>query len=263
MESKDESIGIKKFQERLELPVKSDIQVSGHSNTIIFKNDKMYKKAKATETDFYLCLYGPTSSENLKELINLIPKFYGVETKNENKYLILENLNYNCENANVMDCKLGKTTWNKEQPLEKIERKKLKNFISTTSLVGFRVEGMLIRDNNGNFTDKIYKQDSLKLIKDKDDIKYFFKKFICENEEIRGNVLEFIILQIKNLLDFFKKQNEKCFRASSLYFAIGKNNVHQVKLIDLAYVEDSEGKLDLDLIEALEEMLIIWESLTF
>lgn len=263
MEGKPHSIMIEKYQENQIIKRNSDIQVSGHINSIIFKKDKVFKRAKACEIEFYNWLYGPTSSEKMKELIELIPKFYGMQTIDENEYLIIENLKYNCEKANVMDCKLGKITWKKTHSQEKIERKKINNLMSTTDTFGFRIEGMIIRDNSGNRTDKLSKKDCFYLVKNKEDIKEYFKKFISVNNEIKRNALELIISQLKNLLEFFKNQNEKFFRASSIYFVIGKNNVFKVKLIDFANVEDSEGVFDSELIEALQQMLSIWESLSF
>lgn len=239
-----------------------DIQVAGHPNSLIFNKEKLYKKASDTEIEFYNWLYSPTCPETIKELLNYIPKFYGIETINESKYLILENLNFNCENANVMDCKLGKITWKKNASPEKIERKKLNNAKSTTNSVGFRISGMIIKDSEGNVTDRINMKNTFDLVKDKNDLKDYFKKFVSENGEIKRSVLEFVLLQVKNLLLFFRKQSEKNFLAASLFFVFGKNNIKQLKLIDFANVEDSEGALDNNVIEALEEMLSIWGNLS-
>jgi len=239
------------------------IQVAGHTNTLIINKDKIYKKAKEHEIEFYHWLYGPACPETMKQMVNYIPKFYGIETIGENKYLILENLNRNCEHANLMDCKLGKITWKQTSSLEKIEKKKLNNANSTTNLVGFRVSGMIIKDSEGNITDAAKNKDSFELIKNKNDIKHYFTKFISVNGEIKRSVLEFIKIQIGSLLTFFREQQtEKRFLASSLYFVIGKNNMQQLKLIDFANTEDSEGELDNNVIEALEEMLSIWDSLS-
>jgi len=261
-----ETISLEEFKELNSLQNKniqssSDIQVGGHPEAIIFLGDKICKLAKNSEIEFYSWLFGPTSSNMMKKMIDFIPKYYGVSDIQGNKYLVLENLNYDSKDANLMDCKLGKITWSRNNSPAKIERKKLHNLKSTTNLTGFRVCGMIIKDQDGEINTKIDKGNSYQIIKDKNDLVNYFRKFISINEKINKNVQENIIIQIKNFLSFFKNQNEKKFLATSIYFVIGKNNKIQIKLIDFANIDDSDGELDDNIIEALEGMLSIWESL--
>ncbi len=241
---------------------KSEYQIAGHLGSIFFYEDKLFKKAKSSEIEFYEFLYGQNASNQMRFLINLIPKFYGCEIFNEDMFLVLENLNYSCTNPNSMDLKLGKVTFMKNGSSSKIERKKKKCMESTTNTLGFRISGLSIKDNNNSNNDIILDQQQInENIKTKENMKDYFTKFVENNGELQRNILESIIQQINQILEFFKLQNEKYFIASSLYIVVGKNNVVKVKMIDFANIENSEGQLDNNVIEPLEVILDIWNSI--
>lgn len=273
-------------------------KLSGHDNSIIFDEKVIYKKTKQGEIEFYHWINNTYISSTLKLMLNFIPKFYGIKENplDCSKMIILENLLDNCENPNIMDCKLGRITWAKEDSEKKKEKRKLINKYSTTDILGFRLTGILVRDKNGNILKKEIKRAIESKIKSEDQIIKYFQMFISSNVDIDKNYNDDIILnntnnnsdirnaheksnscnseyffnkniveeiknQIQNILNFFRSQYEKTFISSSLVFVLGKNNTLKVKLIDFAHVYDSEEKLDGNVIEGLENILKIWSAI--
>lgn len=238
-------------------------QIGGHPNSIIALEHKILKKAKLSEFQFYKFINSQEASKTLKLLIlPIIPKFQGTETINKENYLIMENLHCGFEHFNIMDIKLGKITWSEKSPKAKIERKQKHNSKNTTNSLGFRVTGILTRNCAGEILVNLSKKDVDIRIQTKEDLLPYFIHFVSSNGKVLYSVLNGIVYEIKNILCAFKMQKEKKFISSSLYFVVGKNNKLQVKLIDFSNVEESEGSLDYNVIEALEELLKIWKLIT-
>ena len=236
-------------------------QIGGHPNSIIAFDLKILKKSKLSEFEFYQFINSQYASETLKQLLFFIPNYQGTEKINNENYLIMENLHCGFEHFNIMDIKLGKITWSEKFSKAKIERKQKNNTNNTTSILGFRVTGILTRDCTGNITLNLSKRDVDIKIRSKEDLIPFFVHFVSNFNKIQKNILNKIIKKIENILSFFRMQNEKKFISSSLYFVIGKNNKVQVKLIDFANVEDNQGNLDYNVIEALENLVEIWKQI--
>lgn len=239
----------------------SEAQAGGHPGTIIHKVDRVLKKAKNSEMEFYEYLNSERVSQELKEIKYFLPKYFGLEILNGNKYLALENLHTGYEHANVMDLKLGKTTWRKNAPVEKIlSQQRKNNLISTCANFGFRVTGLVLYDHNGNIIESL-KKPEVEIRITQDNISEYFKRLISYNGELQKHFLNQIINDTEKILAFFKNQNEKTFIASSIYYVIGKNNKMQVRYIDVAHPEDSEGKNDDNVIEGIEGILKFWRQI--
>ena len=128
-------------------------------------------------------------------------------------------------------------------------------------LVGFRIIGAILRNKNSEIDYKISKKEVSKVVNTKEHLTDFFRRFITFEDKLNKGILFQIINEIEKIINFFKNQNERCFLCSSIYFVVGRNEKVNVKLIDFAYPEESFGKYDENVIEALEENLKIWKSL--
>ena len=80
---------------------------------------------------------------------------------------------------------------------------------------------------------------------------------------LRLDIVESFIAQLQRILNWFRSQTVKHFIASSLLFVSGDEleTKCQVKMIDFAHVQDSEGKVDSNVIEALENVIQTWEKI--
>jgi hypothetical protein len=231
-------------------------QVGGHLNAIKIKDDKIYKKTKNSEIEFYEYLYSPNCHSSLLPLKNFLPKFYGKEIIDSEKYIILENLHLGYLNANLLDCKLGKITYKKNYPEEKIQNQIKKFLKSTAKDFGFRITGLLYRDDLGNITEKLYKEQADTLI-NKENIYDYFNRLMNFNKK----TIEDLIIQCEEILNFFKNQTIKSFLASSFYFIVGKNDKCQVRFIDMSTPIDLEGNFDANIIEGIEGVIDILKKI--
>ena len=238
----------------------SDDQAGGHPGSIIHLDDKILKKAKATEINFYKWLYEDERSKEIKQLKQFLPKFEGTKLIEDKEFLVLENLHNGYDNPNVMDCKLGRITWTKHDTPEKVEVQKKKNSLTTCVELGFRLTGILVKNEKG---ENIYnkKKSELDRTVNKDTVNGYFAKIVSFNNVLQKNIIEDLIKKTQEILNFFKNQKEKTFIASSLYYVIGKNGKYQVRYIDVAHPQDAEEEYDNNVIEGIEGILGVWKSL--
>ena len=85
---------------------KNDEFIAGHVDSFIVQDDKLLKKGKKPEFNFY----ENTLNENheFHKLTEFIPKFYGQKIIEDKNYLVMENLLNNHPKASIIDIKLGK-----------------------------------------------------------------------------------------------------------------------------------------------------------
>jgi len=238
----------------------SEHQAGGHPGTIIHKQDKIYKKAKKSEFIMYEYLYSTNCSENIRNLKTILPKYFGKDIINGEEFLILENLHSDYDHPNLIDCKLGRITWKSDANLKKIEVQMKKNKESINQHFAFRITGLIIRDSEGKVVEEL-KKPLVETKVTKDNIYHFLAKLLSYDDVIQKHLIDEIILKTENILKFFKGQTIFKFIASSVYYVIGKNNKVQARLIDIAHPEDSNGKIDENLIEGLEGLIHVWKNL--
>jgi len=237
-----------------------DIQAGGHLGNIYHKDDRIYKITKIKECENYKYLFSDKCCEKISDIKKFLPKYLGAANFDGKDYIILENLHYGYDHPNLIDCKVGKRTWDSYDNLEKIEKQKEKNLNSICNDYSFRITGLVIRNKDGKIIEQIRKEESLIQIT-KRNVKEFFIKLTSYDDLLQINLVKDLISQTENILEFFKKQNIKRFYASSVYYVIGKNNKAQARYIDIAKIEDSDGNLDYNVIEGLEGLLSLWKSL--
>ena len=236
-------------------------QAGGHEGSFILKGDKLLKRAGDAEIEFYTSLFSSqNTNQDLIELQQFVPNYYGLEKINDKNYLILENLLQGYEHPNILDCKIGKITWTKDHNERKTADQKQKAEKTTTGTLGFRITGLVTKDENGNTIESLSKDTSF-YTTSTDNIHEQFRKIVGSDRKR----LKKIIKQTKKILDWFRKQRSKHFFTASIFYINGKNDC-QTKFIDFAHVYDAEGEPDnsnfyIDVIEGLTNLISVWERL--
>ena len=214
-------------------------QAGGHQGRLKLRDNRIFKKASSYEIRFYTELFNPNNTnQDLLELKKFIPKFYGLERIQDNSHIILENLLIGYENSNILDCKLGKVTWSKHHDQRRTEKRKKRAEETTSKVLGFRITGLVIRDDNGNIIEASSKYNGCYLIKE-ENVHHTLKKIVRYDQ----NRVKTFIKQTQDILDWFNKQRAKHFFTASIFYINGKNDC-QTKLIDFSHVFDAEGSSD-------------------
>lgn len=100
---------------------------SGHVDSFVFLGDKLYKKAKKREVEFY-------RNNDFEKQFN--PRLHEIGGENE---IVIENLLYGLKRPKVMDIKLGK--YNTKFKPEIFKDKKQEQKILHANQTGFRIAG--------------------------------------------------------------------------------------------------------------------------
>lgn len=252
----------KKIQSNLQKNISddSDMISGGHAGDFVARGDKMLKKSKKGELLFYQDLLNP-SSKFAKEnefLAKLAPKFFGVEEINGEKYIVMENLFDGMEKASIIDAKLGAVTWMPDTPeiKKKLEMEKVAR--TTSGKIGYRLSGVILKDQKGKVVDKRSKAQLYYDI-EVDDLPKIVRSLLKSNDAERENAkaLEEFKEFVRKVLDWFENQSTRFFVASSIVFLVdnvaGKWNA---RFIDFAHVEElPSGKKDEEVIFALKNLM--------
>jgi Inositol polyphosphate kinase len=243
------------------LDTNSPPQAGGHEGSLIVREDKLLKRTGTAEIEFYSEVFSPDNKDqSLIDLRKFLPHFYGVETIDGKDYLVLENLLASFKHPTILDCKIGKVTWSPHHNERKASSQKEKAAKTTTGTLGFRIEGLIVKDSTGNIVTKFTKQQGFYSITP-DNIHEEFRKIVGEDKQ---KVKSFID-QTKSLIAWFEDQTSKHFFTASVFFICDAHKV-QVKFIDFAHVFDANGQPDisnvyLDVIEGLNNLVAVWERL--
>lgn len=237
----------------------SESQAGGHAGILIFEGDRLLKKSKPNEIAFYEWLSNQ-SSPLFSDLKLLIPTFYGFETRNDSTYVVLENLLSGYDHPNIMDCKLGRITWTSKHSEKTIMNQEAKNKQTTTGTLGFRISGIIVKDNEGNKVEQLVKSEAFSNIRD-DNIHEYFRKIVTKDGRLQVEVVEQFISETERVKAWFERNTEKTFKASSVLYINGKNGRAQCRYIDLAHSEDANGRVDENVIEALQNVILVWRRL--
>eukprot|EP00358_Blepharisma_japonicum_P006436 CAMPEP_0202941122 /NCGR_PEP_ID=MMETSP1395-20130829/1233_1 /ASSEMBLY_ACC=CAM_ASM_000871 /TAXON_ID=5961 /ORGANISM="Blepharisma japonicum, Strain Stock R1072" /LENGTH=182 /DNA_ID=CAMNT_0049636041 /DNA_START=285 /DNA_END=830 /DNA_ORIENTATION=+ len=133
-------------------------QAGGHAGVMIFEGDKLLKRCKESEINFYRWLYSPEHDDPMiMELRQMAPRFYGTQEREGGTYVVLENLLLGYDHANFMDCKIGKITWTPHHSEKTIRNQQIKNQSTTTGTLGYRITGLIVKDEHGNKVETLVK----------------------------------------------------------------------------------------------------------
>ncbi|CAG9333898.1 unnamed protein product [Blepharisma stoltei] len=234
-------------------------QAGGHTGRFVQRDGKILKKAKAPERAFYAFLYSPElQDEHLIEFRKFPPAYYGTETVNGKTHMILEDLTINYQHASLLDCKLGRITYSRDQAQIKIDHQIAKQATTTSGSLGFRIAGICIKDDAGNITES-WSHHGKHLNINKDNIYEQFLKAVTRNGQVQPHVINKFIADTEEILAWWRKQRSKHFITTSLLYINGINGC-QTRIVDFSRVYDAEGTEDNNVIEGLENVIRIWHQ---
>jgi hypothetical protein len=228
--------------ERIEhnIEEKKPAQAGGHAGSLIVRGDKLLKRAGPAELKFYAELFAEENKNaDLIELQSWVPHYHGTTEIEGKTYLVLDNLLWEMEHPNLLDCKLGKVTWTKDHNARKTADQKKKAEETTTGSLGFRISGLVVKDVDGNVVESFAKEEGFYGIT-ADNIHESFKKIVGDDQKL----LKKVIKETKKLIKWFEKQIAKQFFTASVFYVVGKDRNVKVKFIDFAHVYDAEGEKD-------------------
>lgn len=136
-----------------------------HGDKILFKMTNEYEiqsfeKVFNTKNEDELLKRRGENSRNKANLFfqKFLPKYYGYCMKEEGVFQIkLENLLADKPHASVLDLKMGTTSITVNTPLENYDKVRQKDKKTTTVTHGIRVTALLIKDKNGQVSERIRK----------------------------------------------------------------------------------------------------------
>ena len=236
-------------------------QAGGHEGSLIPRGDKLLKRAGAVEKQFYSFLFGSENQDSdLISLQKFVPHYYGIENIDGKDYLILENLLHDLNHPSILDCKVGKVTWSKDHNERKTADQKSKAEKTTTGTLGFRIEGLIAKDDKGTVIHNFSKKEGYFAVT-AENIHKEFQKFVNNNKD----QIKTFIDQTTEILNWFKNQRSKHFFCASILYVYDKSKSY-TKFIDFAHVFDAENQPDtsnsyLDVIEGLENLILVWKRL--
>lgn len=232
-------------------------QAGGHAGVMIFEGDHLLKRCKPSEINFYQWLYTPEHNDpSILELKQIVPRFYGVQEREGHSYVTLENLLIGYDHANIMDCKMGKITWTPHHTEKTIAHQEGKNRTTTTGTLGFRITGLIVKDNNGTKTESMVK--GYNEITDVN-VHEHFAKIVTRDGIVQRELVDEVIGGTARILNWFRSNRVKHFRATSVFYVVGKNGKVQTRYIDFAHPIDANGELDQNVIEGLENLIRTWQ----
>eukprot|EP01017_Pseudomicrothorax_dubius_P021121 TRINITY_DN2282_c0_g2_i3.p1 TRINITY_DN2282_c0_g2~~TRINITY_DN2282_c0_g2_i3.p1 ORF type:complete len:314 (+),score=60.67 TRINITY_DN2282_c0_g2_i3:942-1883(+) len=234
---------------------------SGHEGTFLIRGENILKVPKRPELEFYRDLANPQSKyagENAT-LKDLIPKFKGEETFNGKNYIVLQNLLRGLEKGSIVDFKLGKLTYFADSRPEKIARQIKKANKSTSSKLGFRISGFILKDGEGKISKRLLRSDVYSCVNEYN-IDGWIRRILLSNDAtaINPEILVGIINYLQRLIYWFENANTRQFICTSICLIIDNTvKKFRIALLDFAYVRPlpaGEAR-DTNTIEALHSLL--------
>jgi inositol-polyphosphate multikinase len=202
-----------------------------------------------------------SSSSSFNNLCDFLPRYYGKVTlanlDNPSKtqcYLVLENLEELFTKPSVMDVKIGLRTYGSTATSTKITAEEKKYPLQKS--IGYRIVGMKVWDGN------LYRQHGrsfgLSLIDPETVYKGFIEFLIGSKNLVRIDIAIQLLERLYAIKKWFNIQKEFCFYGSSLLFIYegDENKVPKVdvRLIDFAHAESSNGSIDEGFLVGLENI---------
>jgi len=195
-----------------------------------------------------------------------LPKFYGTQEKDGNKYVIIEDLTQYYKKPCILDVKIGTTSVGEDATPDKRAAMEKKDKGTTTVSLGLRITAMKVYQTK---TDDFKSFDKVwgKSVTDATVVESL-SKFLDNGEQIRKELVDGFIEILRKIQAFFDGQRELRFYSSSLLFLYDGKKPEDatprvdIRMIDFAHVHEIKdgGKDDgyifglKNLIEQLEKI---------
>ena len=221
-----------------------------HEHLIIFNNDKTVTKyCSFREAKIYSEIFNKSNSKYQQEneiLQQLVPKIIGVETRLDQPYIILENIESEFKNNySYLILKIGNKSFASID--EEITKNTLNEIdLSTTSVnYGFRIISYGINKRNGILEIAITRNPKHFSRVNYRNISPLLKLFLStqnknnKNSEVNIVALDYFVDFLLKLLIFFKEKNSRIFINFDIFFGYSiEDNKFVAKILDLDKVYD-------------------------
>ena len=147
----------------------------------------------------------------------------------------LENLLHERPKSNVLDLRMGTSSITINTPQYKYDYIKDKDVKTTTSTLGFRVTAYIIKDKEGNITEKEVKPHGRVHA---EHIPGILRRVLSgnENREVNLEALDFLLRRTAELIEYFENHNSRAITGSSVLMLIDNvNKSYEMKIIDLSH----------------------------
>ncbi len=236
----------------------------GHKESFRFLPDgTLLKAGKKGELEFFGEFSQP-NSPFYTELVLLkpyMPEFYGIVNLGGHKWIKMRNVNHGLTHVSYMDLKMGDKSYSPDDPPDKVQNQIQRAKESTSMEYGFRVTGVMIRDEKGAILYKLHKQFGEIGI---EEFPGLVKKFLeCNGRgSANQNAAKFYLKRMGELLTLFETKFTRYLIASSLFFVLSNtDNMYDLRVIDFAHVFPLEpGKRDEGFIKGLRSLTKIFNS---
>ncbi|CDW84054.1 UNKNOWN [Stylonychia lemnae] len=257
----------------------------GHKDRFFIANQYgesiIIKQTNLNEMVAYEKIFNSKSSDpRFREnqvLKNFLPKYYGVQEleapsiyqddslSKDNIPILLENLLADKPNASILDLKMGTSSLSlKKRAKHDVERIKLKDSMTTTKTLGFRVTGYIIKDSNGNTLEKVVKPHGKIKAEQIPIILQKLLSFQNDQNGINSEAIEYLKSQISKMIKYFQNIHSRQMQCSSLFIIIDNlNRKYDIKIVDLSSCQDFKSleERDTGFIFGLTNLLAILQTL--
>jgi len=216
-------------------------QTGGHAGTFHKVDEqKIMKKVGKNEFQFYQEIH------NYPSLQILAPQFFGVQEKDENNFIIIQDLTHGFKKPCILDVKIGRQSFGEDASPEKKESMEAKDKQSTTFPLGARITAMKVYQNESQTYISKGKSDGKKVTVD--GFQVALSEFFHNGTTIRKNLIPLFLEKLTKVVEWAETQGDVRVYSSSVLFIydgeIQEEERVELKLIDFAHVHkiQDEGK---------------------
>ena len=218
------------------------MQAGGHDDAFHFDGAKVAKFCKEMEIGFYQGLFDQSVTDPAKIVLReLVPGFFGIETRGDKQFVVMENLCDEMSSPCIMDCKLGRISWGPDYPPAKIAGNIIKADKTTSNILGFRISGQVIRDQSGTVV-KAWKKGEGFFGITAGNIVEQLSAYATGPNGVRMDVVREFRDRTVKILEWFLGQRSMYFIASSVLYVYDQSvdgAKVTVRLIDFAHVHET------------------------
>lgn len=184
-------------------------QVGGHVKIKMLNSHFICKPYNQREHKFYQLIPA--------ELRRCVPRYVGtlgVERKESEKYIVLENLTAGLNKACVLDLKMGTRMYSDSASQSKIESQKRKSLKTTSATLGVRFCGFQKYCNQRNIFERLDKYVG----RDADNLEFrnLVKHFFSRREVLRRDVIQCVLDEILYITHVLSNLDQMRLYSSSL-----------------------------------------------
>jgi len=256
-------LGVLDISEEQQKITKFENQAAGHAGDILKDGATILKSYCEREFRFYELI------KKLPKIQSFFATYYGRKSRSKDgvvqHFIVLEDLTHGMNQPCIMDLKMARSTWEPTAPAKKRIEQATLDKISTSEALGFRICGMrtwqiekkeyIVRDKPWGMGIKVTQMEAA------------IRSFYHNGTIFRNDLVEEVLPQLYDILEWFKAQRIFRFYGSSVLFVYDGANVEKpvikVKMVDFAHTvrirdggKDDSYKYGLaTLIDILEGML--------